>query len=383
MATRSVVQIYEGFLIVVGMICLSMSEENISLMKTTNQSTTHQTHPANRSVDGCLDQKFNNDCCSHTSPDESTAWWRVDLGQPSTIDNITIYYRDGKASRFAGYRLYVSNTTSDDNVTNNGVLCYEDQSSTEAEVRLVVTHYCPYVAKYVTVYNFRNNPLRYNWYNENEAFLELCEVQVFGCPVGTFGNGDCNEDCSGCNGGICNSTSGICRYGCNPGRHGSSCDKCTATCKQNKCNAETGYCQECETGYYADFCDRKCSTGCTDSMCDRINGHCTGCKPGVHGENCAKACPTNCKTNTCNEDTGHCSECEAGYYADHCDRECSPGCKDNICDQSNGQCGESFNIAAVVTGCTLGVFVLVLVILYVALVKRLSRIQSATKPATK
>ncbi|XP_069126725.1 fucolectin-4-like isoform X2 [Argopecten irradians] len=180
---------------------IGRSEDNVALNKTAEQSSDLFVDKwlANKAVDGCENTNVYSDCCTHTGPNTEEAWWRVDLGELMTVNQITIYYRDPFQYRFAGYYLYLSNTTDS---PIDGVLCYKDQSRNRADVQLVVTHECPYVARYVTVYNYRNDTKRHSWYSD-ESFLELCEVQVYGCPIGMYGDGDCNSRCSAaCNGGI-------------------------------------------------------------------------------------------------------------------------------------------------------------------------------------
>ncbi|XP_021364981.1 uncharacterized protein LOC110457862, partial [Mizuhopecten yessoensis] len=208
MATKRAVLCRNVCLILFILIRKTRSEANVALVKAAEQSSNTNTKwVASKVVDGCTEITIGSDCCTHTKGDQKQVWWRVDLGQLMTINSITIYYRGGFQHRLAGYQLYLSNTTES---PTQGVLCYEDKSSEKDQVQLLVTHQCPYVARYVTVYNYRNNPKRYNWY-EDFAILELCEVQVFGCQVGRYGNGDCNNQCSdSCYGGNCNSTTGAC-----------------------------------------------------------------------------------------------------------------------------------------------------------------------------
>ncbi|OWF40811.1 Fucolectin-6 [Mizuhopecten yessoensis] len=150
--------------------------DNIALRKQVDTSSNYDpvNWPASAAVDGETNQRGK---CGHTSDNSHfTTWWTVNLGQPSTINYITIYYRAGYGSRFAGYQIFVSNTTD----LNNGQLCYEDASTTVAEVATVKSHQCQHVAQYVTIYNYRNTPTkRYHWYS-TYAILELCEVLVFG-----------------------------------------------------------------------------------------------------------------------------------------------------------------------------------------------------------
>ncbi|XP_033739276.1 uncharacterized protein LOC117326624 [Pecten maximus] len=161
---------------------------------------------------------------------------------------IYVFFQDGFQERFAGYQLFVSNTT---DTPKDGVLCYEDTSSTRDDVQLEVTHQFLQVGRYVTVYNHRNNPKRHNWYHD-DALLELCEVQVFGCQEGRYGDGHCNNQCPvACYGGNCNSQTGACFY-CFTGKYG---DNCTSNfpknCKDNVCLKNTGICFD---DYYINIC---------------------------------------------------------------------------------------------------------------------------------
>ncbi|XP_069128346.1 uncharacterized protein [Argopecten irradians] len=216
-----------------------MSDINVAVGKPANQSSTHSIWVPDKAVDNCTKPYVESGCCSHTDPINRTtnAHWDVDLGQLMTIDDITIYYRAGYAKRFGGYQIYVYNVTS-----TIPTLCYSDMSSAISDVKLTVTHQCPYVIRYVQVYNYRLNPKRHEWYSDH-AILELCEVQVWGCPVGRYGDGNCDSVCSGkCYGGNCNATTGACFY-CAPQKYGDKCDNdCSINCLNQICEKDTGNC---------------------------------------------------------------------------------------------------------------------------------------------
>ncbi|XP_021366039.1 cell death abnormality protein 1-like isoform X4 [Mizuhopecten yessoensis] len=317
----------------------SRSEENVSFGKAATQSSDHGIRlNASRAVDGCLNRELRNSgCCSHTDPrDLKEAWWQVDLGSLSTISYITIYHRSDfdSRSRFAGYQLYMSNTTD----WSLGVLCYEDRSNTKAQVQMVVTHQCPYVAQYVTIYIYRGNPKRYVWY-ESRAILELCEVQVFGCPIDKHGNGTCDQTCSdNCYGGNCDASTGQCFY-CPSEMRGSMCDlDCSSNCKDRVCDKDSGYCEECIPGKYGNSCGQDCSSNCKDGVCVKDTGHCDGCILGKRGDICELDCPVNCQDSKCAQHTGYCSACITGRHGDFCLNTCPNNCLDNTCEKNNGQC---------------------------------------------
>ncbi|XP_033739273.1 multiple epidermal growth factor-like domains protein 6 [Pecten maximus] len=247
----------------------------------------------------------------------------------------TIRSENGYQHRFAGYQLYVSNTT---NSPTDGVLCFEDNSSTNSSVQLVVTHQCPYVGQYVTVYNYRSSTKRYNWYSD-EALLELCEVQVFGCQVGRYGDGHCNNQCPGtCYGGNCNSTTAACFY-CIPGKYGNTCDQdCPANCRDMLCEKSTGNCIDCVPQTYGIRCEYDCSTSCQGQLCEKVNGNCYDCVPQKYGIGCEQSCSTNCQGRLCEKVNGNCDGCIAGWYDVTCLLTCPVTCKDFLCHPQTGHC---------------------------------------------
>ncbi|XP_069109829.1 fucolectin-3-like [Argopecten irradians] len=243
MARRKLVWGGEVILLLLCTFSKVSSEANVAWRKPTSQSSDFGGNwAASNVVDGCTESSAG--CCTHTSGEgHKTAWWRVDLQQLMTINRIQIIYRTGSKQRFGGYQLYLSNTTDS---PAQGVLCYEDQSINEADVQLNKEHQCPFVARYVTVYNYRNNPKRRFWYSNN-AILELCEVMVFGCIVGRYGPG--NDDCN---------------------------NMCQGSCYGGNCNPKTGVCFYCETGKYGDFCNPDCPSNCKDNRCQKDGGDCFG-----------------------------------------------------------------------------------------------------------
>ncbi|XP_021342421.1 receptor-type tyrosine-protein phosphatase T-like [Mizuhopecten yessoensis] len=321
-------------------------------------------------LDDCVRQTIESDCCTHTSATGKTeAWWHVDLKQPRTIQYIRIYYRDKFAQRFAGYQLYVSNTTD----RTQGILFYEDTSINKDDVELDVTLPSPYVARYVIVYNYRQNPKRQTWYS-NTAVLELCEVQVFGCDIGTYGSGNCDQMCSeNCFGGNCDASNGHCFY-CSPEKHGNFCEQaCSVNCKDGICEKDSAHCTGCLNGKYGSDCHKECSESCKIKTCNVSNGHCVDCVLGKHGNMCEIDCPNNCKDKTCLKDNGHCigcvrgkqglqcaedcpsncvtcmqvdgqcTECVQGKYGTDCEQNCHDNCKDSLCTKDDGTCPECQN----------------------------------------
>ncbi|XP_021354755.1 receptor-type tyrosine-protein phosphatase T-like, partial [Mizuhopecten yessoensis] len=342
--------------------------DNISIRKSVATSSNQDVAkwPASAAVDGDIRQEIT--YCAHTlAENQLTAWWRVDLGQLMTINYITIYYRAATRDRFAGYKIFVSNTTD----WNNGQLCFEDPSTSINEVSDIVSHQCQYVAKYVTIYNSRSTPnTRYDHYSK-WAVLELCEVQVFGCPIRMYGQSSCDQPCPGdCYGGNCNAANGSCFY-CFPGKYGDKCNKeCTTSCKGSICEKDSGICTECNQTKHGDFCKQDCPRNCNDSKCYQHTGYCKGCIPGRSGDRCERQCSGNCEDMTCLQDSGNCigcvqgkqglqcaedcpsdcltcvqddgkcTECVRGQYGSNCELDCNDICKDNLCTKDDGNCLE-------------------------------------------
>ncbi|XP_069127218.1 multiple epidermal growth factor-like domains protein 11 isoform X3 [Argopecten irradians] len=329
-----------GVWIIVYFVQSILSEENISLRKTARQSLNFFEHrwKAAAAVDNCTDQDMFNDCCSHTkSLGEKEAWWQVDLGHLSTTGYITIYYRGDSSyarQRFAGFMLYLSNTSD----WTQGDLCHEDKSETEDDVSIHITIQCPSVAQYVTIYNYRGDPKRHDWYSE-DAILELCEVQVFGCAVGQYGNQSCDQLCSDrCLGGNCDPSTGACFY-CQPTKYGEICEfDCSSNCIDRLCEKTTGFCNDCLSEKYGEMCELDCSSNCKDRLCEKTTGNCKACVAGRYGDFCSDVCSTNCKDNICVKSDGICKECIAGRYGPTCELNCPSDCRNHVCSRNEGEC---------------------------------------------
>ncbi|XP_069128627.1 cell death abnormality protein 1-like [Argopecten irradians] len=376
-----------------------MKIENLSLGQNSTQSTTLSPYDAVNGVDGCFTQTVGSGCCTHTLPNDTEAFWQVDLGTIATISNITNYFQDDTdddaRARIAGYQLYVSITTN----WRTGVLCYQDNSGDIAEVKLIQNHQCRYVGRYVTININRESRKPYDWYSD-DAVIGVCEVQVFGCPTGNYGIGTCNQKCSlKCYGGNCDASSGYCFYcrtgtwgescqddcspacdegchqhnglckGCKQRKHGSMCDlDCPTNCKGD-CHQNSGFCKDCITGKTGDMCDddcadhcqecyqsgscKECRQGryghdcelvcpglCSNGRCDRDAGTCDICKPGKYGIKCDFDCPKTCQDLKCEKSSGICYKCKPGYYGHNCELACAGQCNDGRCHRDNGSCGD-------------------------------------------
>ncbi|XP_060084650.1 multiple epidermal growth factor-like domains protein 11 [Ylistrum balloti] len=274
-----------------------------------------------------------------------------------------------QAGRFGGFQIYLSNTTD----WRNGDNCHTDTTSTWQSMDLAPSiQSCTGNTIYLTIYVDRRPDKPYSWYSDY-AILELCEVEIYGCPLGKFGNNNCDSNCSTtCVNNSCNPDTGRCTS-CVNGNYGSFCDKtcpdtckdgvcdqhtaeceacvngnygrfcgntCPDTCKDGVCDQHTAECEACVNGNYGGFCDRTCPDTCKDGVCDQHTAECEACVQGVYGSVCDQMCTGNCKDNDCIQGNGFCTECEAGYHGTQCDKSCPSKCRDNLCNQTNGLCTE-------------------------------------------
>ncbi|HEU5222880.1 MAG TPA: discoidin domain-containing protein [Candidatus Lumbricidophila sp.] len=95
-------------------VAMGVAPVNFALGKVASQSSTYSggdgTGFAARAVDGNTDGIFANGSVSHTNA-ETNPWWKVDLGQSRTINEIEVWNRaDSDPSRLSNYRLEVLNS---------------------------------------------------------------------------------------------------------------------------------------------------------------------------------------------------------------------------------------------------------------------------------
>ncbi|XP_069109270.1 multiple epidermal growth factor-like domains protein 10, partial [Argopecten irradians] len=224
---------------------------NLALNKAASQSSTYEDSNASWAVDGILDNNLVSGNCSHTDVNQTKAWWKVDLGQVFRIQMINISYRHHGEDILKGYSLYVTNNTSmtrpDGSINeHHGHLCYHANGA-RSPMLSQTTHSVMLHGQCIVFHNNRSNG--------EDVFLELCEVQVYGCPVGQFG------------------------YNC-----GGTCH-----CRTGGCDPDTGQCdvKGCETGWMGLSCSLRCH--CDGGMaCDIDTGACPGrrCQPGWSGYSC-------------------------------------------------------------------------------------------------
>ncbi|XP_061170667.1 uncharacterized protein LOC133180107 [Saccostrea echinata] len=315
---------------------------------------------AEKAVDGhYIDRSASGNYCTISDNQKSTAIWRVDLEGVVSISHINIFYRTDNVpspgayfGRFAGYFLYVSNTTS----RKNGFLCFhelQNVTGTPVEDQKIT---CPVHGRYVIYYNERKPNVTYPSYYSEYAYNELCELEVYGCPDPRYYGESCDQLCPDkCQERRCNINTGKC-LGCIPGYHG---PRCNQVCVDNKyglgCALSCGNCSDGETCHHVNgTCMNGCSEGAEGKSCQNA------CRFGQYGGNCRYKCSDNCGVaNQCNRFTGECDGgCKAGWKGVRCDEKCDGGMYGFNCNQSCGKCSDVMKCDHIngtcVNGCSAG-----------------------------
>ncbi|XP_062597070.1 multiple epidermal growth factor-like domains protein 10 [Saccostrea cucullata] len=165
--------------------------------------------------------------CTISADGQQIAEWRVDLGRIVSISYIDICYRTDNVrspgafyDRFAGFYLYVSNTTSKE----NGKRCFHELQNVNGTPSEDQRINCSVYGRFVIYFNQRIQGFHYPSYYSQYAYNELCEVKVFGCPVTGYYGENCTKTCPrNCQGQQCDANTGNCLNGCIEGFKGPHC----------------------------------------------------------------------------------------------------------------------------------------------------------------
>ncbi|XP_071098685.1 receptor-type tyrosine-protein phosphatase alpha-like [Haliotis cracherodii] len=324
--------------------------------------------PSYKAVDDNTDQTLEHGSCTHTGNTSSGAWWRVDINSTLEIRRMRIYLRSVWTDRNVGLQVKVGDQ-----------LCYTLSADNRQETVLNITCVEALNGSSVTI-------------SVDGPYLTLCEVQIFQCSNGWFGD-DCDKQCQCQNTTeVCGKETGNCRGGCAAGKHGPGCQQdcnngsfgsgrnkhCQCLTASEACNKETGHCssgcaagkqgpgcqQECDDGWFGSDCNKQCQCLTASEACNKETGHCSsGCAAGKqgpgcqqdcgqhhYGVNCSSTCGQCSRMSDCKKDDGTCTQgCKQGYSPPLC-KMCAvhfygPPCQgcgqckdDSPCSKLNGTC---------------------------------------------
>jgi len=82
----------------------------LAFQKKTAQSSTEFGATSDRAVDGNTDNRFKHGSCTHTHVQESP-WWRVDMGDDKTVNEVQIYNRGDITSQLSDFEVRVGDST--------------------------------------------------------------------------------------------------------------------------------------------------------------------------------------------------------------------------------------------------------------------------------
>ncbi|OWF53781.1 uncharacterized protein LOC110445957 isoform X1 [Mizuhopecten yessoensis] len=248
--------------------------ELVSLNGQTVESSSY--HLPKYAVDGDLNS------CAYQARRQVEVYLRVNLQRRVNIEKVEIHYREELSvvsdlfgNRFSGFEVYLSNSTQ----RRREDQCSKDQSANVNQFQSFVSlKECKGTAQYVIIYNHRETLGLLDLLDDN-ALPKLCEVKVYGCDEGTYGNGNCDETCSSnCPGSLCYPNSGICLY---------RGDTTNTTPGTTACRP----------------CPGSCAGPCDDSGCCKDHGDTTNTTPGTTA---CRPCPGSC-TGPC-DDSGCCKD---------------------------------------------------------------------------
>ncbi|XP_056008312.1 receptor-type tyrosine-protein phosphatase epsilon-like [Ostrea edulis] len=325
-----------------------------------SQSSTFGSYNASLTIDGKPTLlSMSSGSCSHTGGGRRSAWLQINLRRVYNIKTIKFWYRNDRGSglistiRLHKYLLRYSNG-------QEWKTCYTDSTPYNKPIPMPSSIECHQQTQYISFNTNSPSP-----WDQSQVFLEICEVEVYGCGINQYGENctECVENCARCH--VVNGC-----VECQSRFTGRDCKECVPGYTGDKCDTP------CTSGWYGSDCLFKCSGNCVNNEdCDHVDGACVnGCQPGYIGSSCSQICEYGWYGLSCqNQCSGHCFEnqtcdnangrcrdgcakgwegslcfkaCSDGAYGDNCKYNCSGHCYQNVsCDRFDGMCP---------TGCDVG-----------------------------
>lgn len=93
-----------------------------------------------------------------------------------TSKSFIVDTNNGFRARFLGFTVVVSNKTDH----TDGTICYHDKHHNVYTLPAVLDIMCVVIGRYVIYYNERINGIKYPDGYSPHAFVDLCEVEVYG-----------------------------------------------------------------------------------------------------------------------------------------------------------------------------------------------------------
>ncbi|XP_078321861.1 uncharacterized protein LOC144621840 [Crassostrea virginica] len=319
-----------------------------------SQSSTYTVNDARRTVDGQpLKLSMGEGSCSHTGSRQTTAWLKIQLDKVYNVKEVKFWYRKEpgysdvlNTRRLHFYSMYYLDGSF-------WKQCYRDQTPRFQPIPMPSTVPCNGSTQSIQFFTTEPDPQ-----DKTEVFLEICEVEIYGCDVNQYG-----EECSNCSNGCfeCDVVKGC--VSCRRQFIGSDCQLCQPGFIGDNCDVS------CRSGWYGQNCSMECSTHClNNATCDTVSGTCPWdcspgyrgskcideCSAGTYGTRCENLCSGNClESQACNFVNGFCDQgcmsgwtgprcrlsCRYGTYGENCAYNCSGNCfQRQSCDRFDGRC---------------------------------------------
>ncbi|CAC5417489.1 MEGF10_11 [Mytilus coruscus] len=325
-----------------------LAQRNLTQFGTTRQSSsfTNGLGKPEYAIYPPISNSFYLSTCSYTYLTDFTAsaWWMFQFSfGPVYITNITIYYREGFASRMDGFKLYVTNTST---IPPDGYLCYEDTDPGLPNITQTIP--CNQLGQYVIYYDNTGSvegkvvygpmvELCYIAINDNMAFDSLVAQTPSGSQPANLANDGDKRSCSKTKGFPLIFQVDIKRESIVQGLY--------ITFGEKKEGTHTLYASNTNNAWKSGIILYQGNTLPSEINFNAVFRYLTyvppvkgtfseleiceigiiGCPPSYYGLLCNQSCPGNCD-GPCNLKTGNCIfGCLNGWTGDKCEQEC-PNC---------------------------------------------------------